>query len=93
MIKKFKFATVLAVAFIGTASPVFAQSFDQDFGTGNVLWNNQGVGVSPLKQAKIHHNGVDALAMEPNGQLRNQIDQPANTGGGSLGYNDMLRTY
>ena len=55
--------------------------------------------VSPaLAQAGVHHvrrNGLHAYAMEPHSAPRARMpvdsDDPALTGGGSIGYNELLR--
>jgi hypothetical protein len=89
MISKWKLVTIFTVATIVIASPAFAQSFDPDEGTGNLLpFSYQGVG--PHKQAAVRQNGIDAFAMEPRATMRNVSDLPERTGGGSLGYNEEL---
>ena len=94
MISKWKVAAIIitTVAKIAVVSPAFAQSFDPENGTGNVLMLNNQASV-PHKQAVIHRSGIDALAMVPRVQAGTASEDPANTGGGSIGYNENLRVY
>jgi hypothetical protein len=72
------FATPAAVLSVFT-TPVFAQAFCTCDGTGNVL---------------KFTNGLHAFAMAPrSGGAAFNSNDPAATGGGSLGYNEMLRIY
>jgi len=88
MMNKWKLIAILTVA-IGIASPAFAQSYDPDEGTGNlVAWSYQGTGSH--KQAAIHRNGIDAFAMVPSTDMRDISNLPEHTGGGALGYNQEL---
>ena len=86
------------------ATPAFAQSFDEDDGTGNVLTLSAQstaphVAVRHASARTTHRNGLDAFAMEPRRQshfaprVRTPVDSddPAVTGGGSDGYNQLLR--
>jgi hypothetical protein len=41
--------------------------------------------------AALHSSGLDAFAMVPHTRA-SSIDNPALTGGGSLGYNDLVRS-
>ena len=86
--QKFLIATALTVSM---ASVCHAQSYDSDLGSGNVLSNNQATILQ--QEAAIKHNGLHAFAMVPHRQVRIQADSPASAGGGSLGYNEMLRMY
>jgi hypothetical protein len=89
MISKWKLVTILTVATIGVASPAFAQSYDPDQGTGNLVeLTYQGAGSH--KQTAIRQNGIDAFAMVPSAQMRDVSSLPEHTGGGSLGYNQEL---
>ena len=94
MINKWKVAAIIitTVAKMAVVSPAFAQSFDPEIGTGNVLMLNSQASV-PHKQAAIHRSGIDALAMVPHVQGGVASEDPANTGGGSIGYNENLRVY
>ena len=89
-----KVLTTLAVLTV-TATPAFAQSFCTCDGTGNVLkftnnpitYQNQAPAIAAMTPSGLH-----AFAMAPKrpDALLNSND-PAATGGGSLGYNEMLR--
>jgi hypothetical protein len=91
MISKWKVAAIIitTVAKMAFVSPAFAQSFDPEIGTGNVLMLNNQATV-PHKQAAVLQSGIDAFAMAPREQVGPASDQPANTGGGSLGYNELV---
>ena len=94
----FALAAVLRLA----STPAFAQSFDADEGTRNVL----PISGQPVA-AKSHHaavhtarpNGMNSYALEPRRQSNSaprvrvpvDSDDPAVTGGGSPGYNELLR--
>ena len=90
MTSKWKLVTIFTVATIAIASPAFAQSFDPDEGTGNLLpLGYQAAGSH--EHAAIHRNGIDAFAMAPpRAEMRNVSDLPEHTGGGSFGYNEEL---
>lgn len=89
MTSKWKLVTIFAVATIAFVSPAFAQSFDPDQGTGNlVALSYQDAGSH--RQAAIHRNGADAFAMVPSAELRDVSNMPEHTGGGSVGYNKEL---
>jgi hypothetical protein len=110
-----KFLTTLALLTV-IATPVFAQSFDPENGTGNLLSLRSGPtaipndrfavrqngphvqAMVPRTRAQNHRfairqNGLDAQAMGPRARLAPNPNSPASTGGGSLGYNEMLRIY
>ena len=88
---------VITLATLGlTASTAFAQSFCTCDGTGNVLkftnnpitYKNQAPPIPAVRPSGLH-----AFAMVPaRGEAVNSND-PAATGGGSLGYNEMLLIY
>jgi hypothetical protein len=91
-----KFLTTLAVL-TGIATPAFAQSFCTCEGTGNVLrFTNNPITYQNHAPAipAIGQSGLLAFAMVPErpGAPFNSND-PTVTGGGSLGYNELLRTY
>jgi opacity protein-like surface antigen len=73
------------------ATPAFAQAFDPSSGTGNVLpyhWTSNGRLVRDIApQPAPLANGDNAFAMAPGGSANVDTDSPANTGGGSEGYN------
>ena len=86
-----KFLTTFAVLTV-IATPAFAQSFDPEAGTGNVL---------PFSHKSIHNEGKTAVHQDAmrayatasfEGSVGNS-NAPQATGGGSTGYNEMLRNY
>ncbi|HEY6860394.1 MAG TPA: hypothetical protein VI358_11485 [Pseudolabrys sp.] len=90
-----KFLTTLAVL-SALATPAFAQSFCTCDGTGNVLkltnnpitYQNRAPAIPAIGQS-----GLDTFAMVPGPSSAFNSNSPAATGGGSLGYNEMLRIY
>ena len=90
------FATPAAVLTVFT-TPVFAQAFCTCDGTGNVLkFTNNPITYqnAPAAISAIGQNGLQAFAMAPrSGGAAFNSNDPAATGGGSLGYNEMLRIY
>jgi hypothetical protein len=76
MINRAKFALIGAVTAVLFASPVLAQSFNEDDGTGNVLpLSSQSENAS--HHAAIHaarRNGMNSFAMEP----RHRSDSSSN---------------
>ena len=89
-----KIALVAAIAVVGAAPPALAQSFSQSFGTGNVLPFRYEPIVLQRGKVAVHDNGLNAFALEPRTvpNFSNPND-PAATGGGSLGYNEGLYNY
>jgi hypothetical protein len=95
-----KLALIAAIAAAGIASPALAQSFDPEAGSGNVAPFSYApiasqfdtVGVRRGNQGKIakRANGLHAFAMVPRGAVGGNANDPAVTGGGSVGYNEML---
>jgi hypothetical protein len=89
------FATPAAVLTV-FATPAFAQSFCTCDGTGNVLkftnnpitYQNQAPAIPAIGQS-----GLNAFAMVPGPGAAFNSNSPTATGGGSLGYNEMLRNY
>ena len=98
-----KLALIAAIAAAGIASPALAQSFDPEAGSGNVVpfsfapssAQNDTVAVRQDSQGKIaaHLNGLHAFAMVPRSAAENNANDPALTGGGSAGYNEMLQRF
>jgi hypothetical protein len=87
-----KFLTTLAVL-TAVATPAFAQSFDPDSGTGNVLpFSGTATAAHNGKSAAIQ-SGTRAYAAVPGFGSIGNPDAPQATGGGSAGYNEMLRNY
>lgn len=86
-----KFLTTFAVLTV-LATPAFAQSFDPDNGTGNVLQFSHKSNHSEGRIA-VRQDAMRAYATAPfEGSVGNS-SAPSATGGGSAGYNEMLRNY
>ncbi len=85
MTTKSKLAVMLAVATLGMASPAFAQSFDPAIGTGNntPFSYQQTVDGTPSAARKLYD-------MVPSAASTVNSNAPADTGGGSTGYNQEL---
>ena len=75
------------------ATPTFAQSFDPDNGTGNVLSLPHKSTVPVNVVAAVRQSGLHSFAMAPGHHAAFNSNSPAATGGGSLGYNELLRTF
>jgi hypothetical protein len=95
------FALIAAVT-AAIATPAFAQSFDPEAGTGNVLSfstpsvvQNGKVAAHQTSQGKTaaRRSGLHAFAMVPGATQGSNANDPALTGGGSAGYNQMLLQY
>jgi hypothetical protein len=85
-----KFLTTFAVLAV-IATPAFAQSFDPDNGTGNVQQFSHKSAQIEGKTA-LRQDAMRAYATAPfEGSVGSNA--PAATGGGSVGYNEMLRNY
>ena len=87
---------IAAIAALSYAAPVFAQSFNRTEGTGNELpsyYDQNGglhAGIAPQhNQIVVRRSGLNAFASVGRGV--SSSDTPANTGGGSIGYNEMLQ--
>jgi hypothetical protein len=95
LVTRSKIALIAAIAAFSCASPAFAQSFDGDWGTGNELqsyYDQSGAlraGIAPHNQTAAHRSGLNAFASI--GRAGFASDAPSNTGGGSVGYNEMLQ--
>jgi hypothetical protein len=96
----FALAAVLRLA----ATPALAQSFDADEGVGNALPISRQPVAAESYHAAVHtarRNGMDSYAMEPRQRSNSapgvrmsmpvDSDDPALTGGGSIGYNKLLK--
>jgi len=96
-------AVIAAVAAVASALPASAQSFDPEAGTGNIVHfsyapvasQNGQIAVQQKSQGKIaaRLNGLHAFAMVPSGAAKSNANDPALTGGGSAGYNEMLQRF
>ena len=87
-----KFLTALAVLTV-IATPAFAQSFCTCDGTGNVLTFSHNPITLPNQSVAAGESGLHSFAMVPSTRPASNSNDPATTGGGSLGYNEMLRNY
>jgi hypothetical protein len=87
-----KLLTTLAVLTV-FATPAFAQSFNPDDGTGNVLAFSHKPTAPQNEKIAIGRSGLHAFAMVPGPGSAFNSNSPAATGGGSLGYNEMLGIY
>jgi hypothetical protein len=85
-----KILTTMALLTV-IATPAFAQSYSHDFGTGNVI------NVPGLEQQAGRADAMSAFAQAPVENTRSKTvvdsDSPAETGGGSVGYNEELKQY
>ena len=98
-----KLALIAAIVAASIASPALAQSFDPEAGSGQVVPFSYGpnpvqrhaVAVRQSSQGKIaaRQNGLHAFAMVPRGAANGNANDPALTGGGSAGYNEMLQRF
>ena len=93
---KSKIAVIAAVAALSFTSPALAQSYDNDWGTGNQLPSyydsNGGLHAGNVRmqsQFAAHRSGLNAFASI--GRSGFASDEPSSTGGGSVGYNEMLQ--
>jgi hypothetical protein len=87
-----KLIAIVAITASVMATPAFAQSFDKDFGTGNIQSFSYGADGSE-QAGKIvgRQSGLDAYAMVPGtSSAATDSNSPAATGGGSEGYNQEL---
>jgi hypothetical protein len=88
-----KILTTLALLSV-FATPAFAQSFCTCDGTGNVLtFTHNPITLPTTQNIAAVQNGLHAFAMVPGPVSVSSSDSPAATGGGSLGYNEMLRSF
>lgn len=75
------------------ATPAFAQSFCTCDGTGNVLTFSANPITLPTAASTANARALQAYAAVPGASRAANANAPAETGGGSLGYNEMLRNY
>jgi len=74
-------------------TPALAQSFCTCDGTGNVLTFSHNPITLPNTVSTANMSGLQAFAAVPRPGRTENPNAPAETGGGSLGYNEMLRNY
>jgi hypothetical protein len=87
---------IIAALVAGIATPAFAQSFDPDNGSGNIVWRH-----APVTQngngLAAGQTGDNAYASAPRmgftGHESIKTDDLGRTGGGSPGYNENLKQY
>lgn len=91
---------IIGIAIVATAlaSPAFAQSFDPDNGTGNIVAGNTVAAPAPAGTTVVaRHLGEAAYAMSARGKVDSAPEgwrySDNTTGGGSPGYNKMLRNW
>ena len=73
--------------------PASAQSFCTCDGTGNVLVFSNKAFMPPDGKAALNDRALRAYAAVPGADLTGDSNAPAATGGGSIGYNEMLRNF
>lgn len=98
MTNKLKIATVAALMMAGIVAPAFAQSADHTGSqmpnyydaTGKQTWGSWGPQVTAIsRHSATRRNGLNAFAAVP---ARASGSYGLGTGGGSIGYNENLRT-
>jgi hypothetical protein len=87
-----KFLTTFAVLTV-FATPAFSQSFDPDTGTGNVLAFSHTPTAPQNEKIAGGRRALDSFAMVPSSRSAFDSESPQATGGGSIGYNEMLRNF
>jgi hypothetical protein len=98
MMKKTKLALLAATVAIGLSSPALAQSSNSSLGVGNELLVGYGVnsdenGIQRHSRPQFHAARPRARALynvAPSNPSALDPNSTAATGGGSLGYNQML---
>jgi hypothetical protein len=90
-----KLIMIVALTASVMATPAFAQSFDKDFGTGNVQLFSYGTdGSEQTGKIAGRRSGLDAYAMvRGTSSAATDSNSPVVTGGGSEGYNQLVETY
>ena len=84
-----KFLTTLAALTV-IAMPAFAQSFDPDNGSGNVLSFSNAPTPPHNNKIVVRRSGLNAFGMVPRTPSVSNPNDPALVGGGSFGYDEML---
>jgi hypothetical protein len=87
-----KFLTTLAVL-TAVATPAFAQSFDPESGTGDVLPFSHSAAATRNDRSAVNQSAMRSYAAVPGFGSIGNPDAPQANGGGSAGYNEMLRNY
>jgi len=92
MIRKLTVALIAAAAVASFASPAFSQVFNEGYGTGNVQPFRYPVEHTAKRAAHVAGMRAFNYVVVPNtAGLGVYADSPAATGGGSRGYNQVLR--
>jgi opacity protein-like surface antigen len=81
-----KFLLVMGLLTV-VATPAFAQSFSPSYGTGNELPFAYASNAQTQKQTAARSTGEQSYAMSPREDVKQDPYSPADTGGGSEGYN------
>jgi hypothetical protein len=84
MISKAKLALIAAVAAVSVVSPALAQA-----GVHHARRN--ALHAYAMEPQHARRTTLDPYAMEPRAQSDFDSDSPAATGGGSVGYNELLK--
>jgi hypothetical protein len=88
-----KILTALAVV-TGVTTPAFAHSSSASpFGTGNVLPFSYQLAVPQHDKIAAGQSGLNAFALASGHGSAVDSNSPATAGGGSRGYNELLRTW
>jgi hypothetical protein len=101
MLDKLKRAAIVAAATLAITSPAFAQSFDPEAGTGNVASEPVDQQANPARTGPraARFSGLYAfvpgragrvIVAAPRSAVTVDRNDPALTGGGSLGYNQTV---
>jgi len=92
----------IVIVATGVSFPAYAQSFDADNGTGNLIGANTGIAMpaADVTGSITGKSGSQAYAMSARRKVNAEASyaaEPARqdngTGGGSTGYNAMLRNW
>ena len=78
---------------LAVTGPASAQSFCTCDGTGNVLVFSNKAFMPADGKAALNDRALRAYAAVPGAGLAGNSNAPAATGGGSIGYNEMLRNF
>jgi hypothetical protein len=84
---------IIAALVAGFAMPAFAQSFDPDNGSGNIVWRHAPVNQDGAAAQKGDSSYASAPKMGFTGNRSIKTDDVDRTGGGSPGYNELLKQY
>jgi hypothetical protein len=79
-----KLLTALALL-TAVGGPAFAQYAPQDY--------QSSVPANVQHKTAVRQNGLHSFAMVPRTPATSSLDDPSLTGGGSVGYNQMNRSY